>query len=395
MKMSAKVLSFAAFASLMLAACAAPPAPAAPAATTAPAAEAPAAEATTAPAAEATTAPAAGEATKVRVVLQWVPQSQFAGYYAALDKGFYKEEGLDVTIIPGGPDVSNSQVVASGQAEFGVGWLPGKILAPREAGAKLVNIGQVFQRSGTLMISFKDKNITKVEDFAGKNVGSWLGGNEPELFAAMRKVNIEPDTNAKIIQQGFDMNQMLKGEIDVAQAMIYNEYAQVLETKNPATGNLYQPDELNVINFNEVGTAMLQDGIMAREDWLADAANQDIAVKFLRASFKGWMFCRDSFDECVEIVLNNGTALGESHMKWQLNEINALIWPSPAGIGVMDEAAYKQTVDIAKTYGVIKADPDAGAYRTDLATKALEGLEGDTKGENFQRVTVELKEGGN
>jgi NitT/TauT family transport system substrate-binding protein len=381
MKKRANVLSLAALAALFMAACAAPPS--APAATSA-------------PAAEATAAPAAsGEMTKVRVVLQWVPQSQFAGYYAALDKGFYKEEGLDVTIIPGGPDVSNSQVVASGQAEFGVGWLPGKILAPREAGAKLVNIAQIFQRSGTLMISFKDKNITKVEDFKGKNVGSWLGGNEPELFAAMRKVSIEPDKDAKIIQQGFDMNQMLKGEIDVAQAMIYNEYAQVLETKNAATGKLYQPDELNVIDFNKVGTAMLQDGILAKEDWLADAKNQDIAVKFLRASFKGWMFCRDSFDECVQIVLKNGSALGESHMKWQLNEINALIWPSAAGIGMMDEAAYKQTVEIAKTYGVLKADPDAGAFRTDLATKALEGLQGDTKGETFKRVTVELKEGGN
>lgn len=377
MKMSAKILSLAAFAGLFMAACAAPPA--APAATTA-----------------ATAAPAAsGDMTKVRVVLQWVPQSQFAGYYAALDKGFYKDEGLDVTIIPGGPDVSNSQVVASGQAEFGVGWLPGKILAPREAGAKLVNIAQIFQRSGTLMISFKDKNIAKVEDFKGKNVGSWLGGNEPELFAAMRKVNIEPDKDAKIIQQGFDMNQMLKGEIDVAQAMIYNEYAQVLETKNAATGKLYQPDELNVIDFNQVGTAMLQDGILAKEDWLADAKNQDVAVKFLRASFKGWMFCRDSFDECVQIVLKNGSALGESHMKWQLNEINALIWPSPAGIGMLDEAAYKQTVEIAKTYGVLKNEPDAGAFRTDLAKKALEGLQGDTKGDSFKKVTVELKEGGN
>ena len=381
MNQKAKVVTFAATAALVLAACATPPAPA-PAAPAAPAA-------TTAPAA------ASGAMTKVKLVLQWVVQSQFAGYYAALDKGFYKDEGLDLTIIPGGPDVSNSQVVASGQAEFGVGWLPGKMLAPRATGAKLVNIAQVFQRSGTLEISFKDKNITKPEDFKGKNVGSWLGGNEPELFAAMRKAGVDPDKDAKVIQQGFDMNQMLKGEVDVAQAMIYNEYAQVLETKNSKTGKLYTPEDLNVVSFNDVGTAMLQDGIMAKEEWLADAKNQDIAVKFLRASFKGWMFCRDNFDECVQIVLKNGSALGESHMKWQLNEINALIWPSPNGIGMLDDAAYKSTVDIAKTYGVLKADPDAGATRTDLAKKALEGLQGDTKGAAFKKVTVELKEGGN
>jgi NitT/TauT family transport system substrate-binding protein len=191
------------------------------------------------------------------------------------------------------------------------------------------------------------------------------------------------------------MSQLLKGEVDAAQDMTYNEYAQVLETKNPATGEIYKPEDLNVINFNDVGTAMLQDGVMAREAWLKDAANQDTAVKFLRGTFKGWMFCRDNPDECVDIVLKNGTALGESHMKWQLNEINALIWPSPNGIGQMDENLYKQTVDIAKTYGVLKADPTAGAYRTDLAAKALEGLQGDTKGEAFKKATVELKEGGN
>jgi NitT/TauT family transport system substrate-binding protein len=134
---------------------------------------------------------------------------------------------------------------------------------------------------------------------------------------------------------------------------------------------------------------------MARESWLSQPGNEDITVKFLRGTFKGWMFCRDNPQECVDIVLANGTALGESHMTWQLNEINGLIWPSPGGIGMMDEALYKQTVDIAKTYGILKSDPTEGAYRTDLAQKALEGLEGDTKGEGFTKTTVELKEGGN
>lgn len=347
------------------------------------------------PAAPAETPAAAPAKVPVRVVLQWVPQSQFAGYYAAKDKGFYDAEGLDVTIIPGGPDIAPAQVVASGGAEFGVAWLPGRTLAAREGGADLVNIAQIFQRSGTLMVSFKEKNITKVEDFKGKNVGSWLLGNEAELFAAMRKVGLDPEKDANIIKQNFDMSQLLNGEVDVAQAMIYNEYAQVLETRNPKTGELYKPEDLNVIDFNEVGTAMLQDGIMARESWLSQPGNEDIAVRFLRATFRGWIFCRDNFDECVQIVLNNGTALGESHMRWQLNEVNALIWPSPNGIGIMDENLYKQTVEIAKTYGILKRDPDPGAYRTDLAKKALEGIEGDTKGLNFKKITVELKEGGN
>jgi len=385
MSQSRKLLSIAVLTAAVLAACAPPP--------SAPAAAPKAAEPTKAAEAPAA-APAAGDKPKVKVVLQWVVQSQFAGYFAAKDKGFYAEEGLDVEIMPGSPDIAPAQVVASNGAEFGVGWLPGRILAPREGGAKLVNIAQIFQRSGTLMVSFKDKNITKPEDLKGKNVGSWLLGNEPELFAAMRKVGIDPDKDAKIVKQNFDMSQLLKGEVDAAQAMTYNEYAQVLESENPATGKLFTPEDLNVINFNDVGTAMLQDGVMAREDWLADAKNQDIAVKFLRGTYKGWMFCRDNFDECVDIVLKNGPTLGKSHMAWQLNEINALIWPSPLGIGVLDDAAYKQTVDIAKTYGVLKADPAPEAIRTDLAKKALEGLQGDTKGEKFAKVKVELKKGG-
>ena len=345
------------------------------------------------PAAPAAPAPS-GDMAKVKVVLQWVVQSQFAGYYAALDKGFYKEEGLDVTIQPGGPDIAPAQVVASSGAEFGVAWLPGRTLAAREGGAKLVNIAQIFQRSGTLQVAFKDKAITKPADWKGKNIGTWGFGNEAELYAAMRKNGLDPDKDVKIIKQGFDMQQMLKGEVDAAQAMIYNEYAQVLETTNPKTGKLFQPEELDVIDYNSLGTAMLQDGVMAREEWLADAKNQEIAVKFLRGTFRGWMFCRDNFDECVDIVLKNGPTLGKGHMAWQLNEINALIWPSPSGVGMMDKKLYDQTVDVAVTYKVLKAKPDDAAFRTDLAQKALEGIKGDTKGESYAKKKVEVTKGG-
>jgi len=198
-----------------------------------------------------------GQLTKVRLQLQWVAQSQFAGYYAALDKGYFKDLGLDVEIKLGGPDIVPQQVVASDAAEFGIAWVP-KMLASREAGADLVNIAQVFQRSGTLEVSFKEKNITKPEDWKGKKVGTWGFGNEPELYAAMRKVGIDPAkaSDVNIVAQPFDMSLLLNGQVDAAQAMIYNEYAQVLEQKNPKTGQLYTPAELNVIDFNQVGTAM-------------------------------------------------------------------------------------------------------------------------------------------
>jgi len=356
---------------------------------------APSAAAPSAAGSEAPSQPA--ELTKVRVQLKWVAQAQFAGYYAAVDQGYYADQGLDVQILLGGPDIDPVRVVASDGAEFGTTWVPA-MLAAREGGADVVDISQVFQRSGTLEVSFKDKNITKPEDLKNKKVGSWLGGNEPELFAALNKVNINPDdkSQVEIIKQDFDMSGLLSGSLDAAQAMTYNEFAQVLEAKNQATGNLYQAGDLNVISFNDVGTGMLQDAIFARESYLAKAGNEDIAAKFLAASLKGWIYCRDNSQACVDIVLKNGSTLGASHQAWQMNEINALIWPSPNGVGALDSASWDQTVQIATTYKVLKAQPSEGAFRTDLNEKALGmlGSDVDTKGAAWAKTAVELKAGG-
>jgi len=363
-------------------------------ATTAPSVAAPSASSASG---ESPAASQPAELTKVRLQLKWVAQAQFAGYYAAVDQGYYKDQGLDVQILLGGPDIDPVRVVASDGAEFGTTWVPA-MLAAREGGADVVDISQVFQRSGTLEVSFKDKNITKPEDLKGKKVGSWLGGNEPELFAALNKVSINPDdkSQVEIIKQDFDMSGLLGGSLDAAQAMTYNEFAQIREAKNPATGNLYSPDDLNVISFNDVGTGMLQDAIFARESYLAKPGNEDLAAKFLAASLKGWMYCRDNSQACVDIVLKNGSTLGASHQAWQMNEINALVWPSPNGVGALDKASWDQTVQIATTYKVLKSQPTDGAFRTDLNDKALTMLgSDDTKGSSWAKTTVELKEGGN
>jgi NitT/TauT family transport system substrate-binding protein len=342
----------------------------------------------------------AQELTPINLQLQWVAQSQFAGYFAAKDLGYYEEEGLDVTILEGAVEIVPQQVVASGGAEFGVAWLP-KVLESNEQGVNLVNIAQIFQRSGTLEVSFVDSGIESVADFKGKRIGTWGFGNEHELFAAMRLESIDPENadDVTVIQQPFDMSLLLNGELDAAQAMIYNEYAQVLEAINPATGELYQPEDLNVINFNDVGTAMLQDGVFANADWLAMEGNEEIAVKFLKATFRGWVYVRDNFEEGVAIVLENGTTLGESHQAWQLNEINKLVWPSPMGIGIMDEAAWEQTVAVAIEGKVISEEPKEGSYRTDLAQAAIDALmmdmaDADLMGESYEPVVVELREGG-
>ncbi len=340
--------------------------------------------------------PASDELTPVTLQLQWVAQSQFAGYYAAKDLGYYEEEGLDVTILEGAVDIVPQQVVAAGEAEFGIAWVP-KMLASRAEGADLVNIGQVFQRSGTLQVAWADSGITSVEDWAGKRVGTWGFGNEWEVYAALRQAGIEPEDPAQveIVQQPFDMSLLLNREIDLAQAEIYNEYAQLLEATNPDTGELYQPSDFTVFDYNDVGTAMLQDHVFVRESWLAEEGNEDIAVRFLRATFRGWIYCRDNFDECVDIVLDNGPTLGEGHMRWMLNEINALIWPSPDGLGIMNDDLYQQTVDIAVEFEVIPQAPDDAALRKDLAQQAIDSLSGvDSTGNDYTKLDVEVTPGG-
>jgi NitT/TauT family transport system substrate-binding protein len=277
-----------------------------------------------------------------------------------------------------------------------------KVLGSIEQGAKITNVAQIFERSATTQISFKDKNITSPAQFKGKNIGSWGFGNEWELFAGMQKEGVAV-SDIKLITQAFDMNGFLDGDIDAAQAMTYNEYAQVLETKNPKTDKLYTADDLNVISWNEVGTAMLQDAIWANSEKLSDSAYADQTTKFVKASIKGWVYARDNPEEAAKIVADAGSQLGESHQLWMTNEVNKLIWPSTAGAGTIDDAAWQQTVDIAMGTKnetgatIITTPPPDNAKATTYVEQALKELrsEGvDVDGKNFKPITVELKEGG-
>jgi NitT/TauT family transport system substrate-binding protein len=345
----------------------------------------------------------AGKPVNVTLQLQWVTQAQFAGYIAAFGKGFYKAQGLNVKIQPAGTDtVPQTTVDDGGSADFAIAWVP-KALQSREKGANITDVGQVFQKSGTLQISMKKKNITSVADLKGKNVGDWGFGNEYELFAGMTKTGLNPGKDVKIVQQQFDMNAFLAGDIDAAQAMTYNEYAQVLEAKNPDTGKLYQPSDLNTLNWNDVGTAMLQDAIWANTTKLKDAKFQDTTVKFLTASYQGWIYCASHPEECRDMVVQAGSKLGASHQLWQTNEASKLIWPSPQGIGMVDKAAWDRTVTVASRtknadgVTVLKAPPAGLAYTNDYTVKALDTLKKmglDTTGATFKPITVTLKAGG-
>ncbi|HEY2298077.1 MAG TPA: ABC transporter substrate-binding protein [Jatrophihabitans sp.] len=339
----------------------------------------------------------------VTLQLQWVTQAQFAGYIAALKQGFYNDQNLNVTIQPAGTDtVPQTTVDDGGSADFAIAWVP-KALQSREQGADITDVGQVFQRSGTLQISFKKNNITSVADLKGKVVGDWGFGNEYELFAGMTRDGLDPGKDVQIVQQQFDMNAFLAGDIDAAQAMIYNEYAQVLEAKNPATGKLYQPSDLNVINWNQVGTAMLQDAVWANTTKLQDPSFQNTTVKFLTASYEGWIYCAKNPTDCRDMVVKAGSKLGASHQLWQMNEVNKLVWPSPQGIGMVDKAAWDRTVKIAeKTKNadgqtVLSGAPKGEAYTNEFTQKALANLRKmgqDVTGSSFKPIQVTLNPGG-
>ena len=333
-----------------------------------------------------------GAKKKVTLQLKWVTQAQFAGYYAAKAKGYYDEEGLDVNIKVGGPSITPEQVVLGKQAEFGLDWLP-SLLAARDQGQDLVNIAQVFGKSGMTELTWKDSGITTIPQMRGKKVGVWCCGNENELYAALNKNGMNPKSDVTIVNQPFNMDLFLKNQVDAAAAMTYNELAQVLETKNPKTGQLYKPSDLNIISMESVGTGMLEDGVFVRGDWISNKDNQETAKKFLAASFKGWIYCRDHVNECTQIVLKNGPTLGKGHQTWQMNEINALTWPAPNGIGVMDKAAFDRTAKIAQDFKVIKKAPSPDAYRTDLAQDAVDEIsaEGvDVNGNDYKKVTVKV-----
>ncbi|RKJ17281.1 myristoyl transferase, partial [Butyricicoccus sp. 1XD8-22] len=216
--------------------------------------------------------------TPVTLQLKWVPQAQFAGYFVALEKGYYEEEGLDVTIAPGGPDIVPEQQVANGAAQIGVDWVA-SLLPHQEQGMPLVQIAQIYQNSGLQLVSMKDSGIETPEDLAGKNVGNWMGGNEFELLALFDKYGLDPNSDFNFVKQAFTMDQFLTGELDAASVMTYNEYHVVLESGVPAS-------DLNIIDMNEEGVAMLEDNLFANSEWLED--NKEVAAKFVKASIKGW-----------------------------------------------------------------------------------------------------------
>src|SRR6201988_2389797 len=222
-------------------------------------------------------------ADKVTIQVKWVTQAQFAGYFVARDKGFYKEAGLDVTIRPGGPDVAPPQVIAGGGADVVVDWIP-SALASREKGVPLVNISQTFKRSGVELTCRADTGIKSPKDFKGKTLGVWFGGNEYPFLAWMAKLGLKTDGSpggVKVIKQGFNVDPLLQKQADCISTMTYNEYWQVIDAG-------MKPEDLTTFKYEDQGVATLEDGLYTLEKNLQDPAMVDKLAKFLKASMKGW-----------------------------------------------------------------------------------------------------------
>ncbi|MBP81066.1 MAG: nitrate ABC transporter substrate-binding protein [Acidiferrobacteraceae bacterium] len=296
-------------------------------------------------------------ADKVTLQLKWVTQAQFAGYFVAQDKGFYKEEGLDVTIKPGGPDVAPPQVIAGGGADVIIDWMP-SALASREKGLALVNIAQPFKRSGMMLTCRKDSGVKTPQDFPGRTLGVWFYGNEYPFLSWMSQLGTPTDGSSggvTVLKQGFNVDPILQKQADCVSTMTYNEYWQIIDAGLGA-------DELVTFKYEDQGVATLEDGLYVLEANLADSAFVDKMARFVRASMKGWAWARENSDAAADIVLENDEtgAQTQKHQRRMMGEINKLT----AGGGKLVEADYERTVATLMSGGsdpVISKAP-AGAW---------------------------------
>ncbi|WP_108396860.1 ABC transporter substrate-binding protein [Devosia submarina] len=275
----------------------------------------------------------------VTLQLKWVTQGQFAGYYVAQAKGFYEEEGLQVEIKPGGPDIAPEQVIAGGGADVITTWMAAG-LAARERGVPLVNIAQPFKQSGLLLTCLKEAGVESTEDFKGKTLGVWFFGNEYPFYAWMAKLGYSTDggpDGVEVLKQAFNVDPLIQKQAACISTMTYNEYGQVLNAG-------ITPEELTVFNYRDEGVGMLEDGLYVLEDSLEDPAFVEKMTKFVRASMKGWEYSRENPEEAAQIVVDNDMtgAMTVEDQLYQVTEANKL---AEGSTGVLDEADYQQTVE--------------------------------------------------
>ncbi|HEV7252236.1 MAG TPA: ABC transporter substrate-binding protein [Mesorhizobium sp.] len=305
---------------------------------------------------------AALAADPVTLQLKWVPQSQFAGYYVAQEKGFYEEENLDVTIKPGGPDIAPEQVIAGGGADVIVTWMAAA-LAARDKGVPLVNIAQPFKKAGMQLVCPKDGPVQTEADFKGKTLGVWFFGNEYPFYAWMNKLGLSTEGGADgvtVLKQSFDVQPLIQKQADCISVMTYNEYWQLIDAG-------YKPEDLIVFNYTAMGNDLLEDGLYVLEDKLQDPAFKDKMVRFVRASMKGWRYAVENPEEAAEIVVDNG-GQDLNHQTRMMGEVAKLI---DNGDGKLIEEAYERTEQALMNQKIITKEPE-GAWTAEITDQAVQ-----------------------
>ncbi|MET3505270.1 ABC transporter substrate-binding protein [Halalkalibacter oceani] len=314
---------------------------------------------------------ASTELDPVNIQLKWVPQAQFAGVFVAKEKGFFEEQGIDVEIIPGGPDVIIEQQVVNGAADVGITAVD-SLLVNRDNGLPIISIGQILQKSSNRLVAKKSTGIDSVEKMKGKKIGSWMGSQQFQVLAFLEKHGLNPQLDIELVRQGFTMDQFFNDQLDVASASIYNEYHVILE-------NSYTEDDLYVYSVEDAGTAMLEDVLIATEEWAED--NRDLAIRTVRAVIQGWQYAIENQEEAIDIVMSeitDGSSTRE-HQETMLEEIARLILPegsSPDEIGKINQESYEVTAKIAEDYELVSEAIDlASVYDETIPEEAIAGME--------------------
>lgn len=288
---------------------------------------------------------------KLTVQSLWIAQGQFAGLYVADKKGFYEDEGIDIDILPGGTDVSSEEQVENDIAQIGVAFYS-SVLTYQEGGYDFVNVFQTLQDSPQYLVTKKDSGITTGADLKGKKVGSWFGGRQYEFYALAQLNGLDPEKDINWVQQDYTMDQFISGEIDAASAMSYNEYPLLLE-------NGFTEDDLNVIDMNKEGAALLEDCLFVKKSWAEE--NKDLLVRFLRATIKGWKYTSENPDEAAQIVYDEGKSSTLEHQKAMVKKVIESVIPDGndvSQIGRLDTDKIQQTIDLGLSSGLIKSKID-------------------------------------
>ncbi len=301
---------------------------------------------------------------------KWFPQAQFVGYFVAQGKGFYAEEGLDVTIMDGG-SVNPTVQVASGNCDFGTDWIA-NMLVQREQGLEVTQIAQIYQLAGYRLVALADSGIETFADLAGRRVGVWAFGNEFAAAAVFSKADLLSDLDPTVtspdveaVVYAFDPALVFPDEVDAASAMTYNELDQIV-------GLGYPLDVLNVLDPADIGADLLEDLIFMNNDVLASdnfkgsgMSGREVAERFLRASIRGWEYAADNQAEATAIVISqcgdtcagSGTTQSpEIHQTWQTAEAIKLTIPTPdTEVGSLNREAWERSVETLVEVGLISA----------------------------------------